>query len=55
MVLTKLVNFLFKGESLDVPECAGSADGDAQVAVVDVILLVNVVLRAGPAPLPGCD
>jgi len=50
-----LVGYVFKGQSLDVPECAGIVDGDSVVTSADIIYLVNYVFKAGPEPGAGCE
>jgi len=50
-----LVNYVFKGQALAVPECAGRANGDPVVNAADIIWLVNTVFKGGPEPQAGCD
>ena len=49
-----LVNYVFKGQALTVPECAGDVNTDTLVSSPDIIYLVNTVFKAGPEPEAGC-
>jgi hypothetical protein len=49
-----LVNYVFKGQALTVPECAGRCNGDGTVSSNDIIWLVNAVFKGGPEPQAGC-
>jgi hypothetical protein len=49
-----LVNYVFKGQPLSVPQCAGRCNGDGVVSSSDIIWLVNTVFKGGAEPMAGC-
>ena len=49
-----LVNYVFKGQPLAVPECGGRANSDSVINAADIIWLVNTVFRGGAEPKAGC-
>ncbi len=53
--IIQLVNYVFKGEQLPVPQCVAMADAGSTVTATDIIYLVNYVLKGGPEPLAACN
>ena len=49
-----LVNYVFKGFALAVPECAAKVNRDTIVTAADLIYMVGYVFRSLDAPVKNC-
>lgn len=52
--IIRLVNYVFRGNSLSVPTCAAEITGDGIVTASDIIYLLNIVFKGGIQPLGTC-